>query len=154
VLSTAVILLVARVFAEAPEQPIPFSHRAHVKAGLECKGCHPMPDTGEFATIPETAACMSCHDTVKTDSAGVRKLAEFHKAGKPVPWRRVYRIPDYVFFNHREHVEKGVTCQTCHGPVQERDALRKERDISMAACMECHRARQASVACNFCHNQR
>ncbi|MFN0170215.1 MAG: cytochrome c3 family protein [Bryobacteraceae bacterium] len=137
-----------------PVQPIAFSHRVHTAAGLECKGCHPVPEPGDFATIPETSKCMSCHRTVKSTSPAIERLAEFHTGGKPVPWRRVYRVPDYVYFSHKEHVAKGVTCDACHGPVRERDALSKEKETSMAACMDCHRARQASLACNYCHEQK
>jgi hypothetical protein len=113
-----------------------------------------MPDTGEFATIPETKKCMTCHVAVKKESPHIQKLAEFHSSGKEVPWKRVYKIPDYVYFSHKIHVEKGASCDTCHGPVAEREVLRKERDITMGACMDCHRARQASNQCNFCHEQR
>ncbi|MGH9671812.1 MAG: cytochrome c3 family protein [Bryobacteraceae bacterium] len=134
-----------------PEQPIPYSHRAHLKLGLECKTCHTMPDPGDFATLPKTAVCMSCHDSVKKDSPHIQKLAETHAAGGEIVWRRIYRIPEYVFFSHKEHVKAGATCAACHGPVAERDVIRKEKDHSMAGCMECHRAAQASLACNYCH---
>jgi hypothetical protein len=137
-----------------PEQPIPYSHRLHLAQGLECKTCHPMPDTGEFAGLPATSVCMGCHESVKKDSPHIQKLAAFHADKKTIPWRRIYRIPDYVFFSHKEHVAKGATCEACHGPVREREVMRKEKDISMAACMDCHRARQASIACNYCHEQR
>jgi len=156
------ILIAPTLFAQtpkyvppAPEQPIPFSHRAHLAKGLECKGCHPVPEPGDFATIPETSTCMTCHRTVKKESLAIARLAALHEQNKPVEWRRVYRLPNYVFFSHKEHIAKdGVTCESCHGPVRERDALRKEKDISMAACMDCHRTRQASLACNFCHDQK
>jgi hypothetical protein len=139
----------------APEQPIPFSHRAHLAKGLVCKGCHPVPEPGDFATIPETSTCMGCHRTEKKESAAIQRLAALHEQNKAVEWRRVYRLPNYVFFSHKEHIGKAaVTCETCHGPVRERDALRKEKDISMAACMDCHRTRGASLACNFCHDQK
>jgi hypothetical protein len=137
----------------APPQPIPYSHRAHIKLGLECKTCHTMPDPGEFATLPDTATCMTCHGSVLKESPHIQKLAGWHAGKQPVPWRRVYRIPDYVFFSHREHT-KEFGCETCHGPVAERDVMRKEKDISMAGCMDCHRATQASLACNYCHEQR
>jgi hypothetical protein len=97
---------------------------------------------------------MGCHRTVKKDSEAIRRLAEFHDGNKPVPWRRVYRIADYVFFSHKAHLAKDATCETCHGPVAERDVLRKEKDTSMAACMDCHRARQASLACDYCHEKK
>ncbi len=139
----------------APVQPIPFSHRIHAtRAKLECKFCHPMPDPGDFATIPETAVCMTCHRSEKKDSPAIQRLAESHNAGKPVPWRRVYRIPDYVYFSHKEHVARGIGCEDCHGPVAQRDVLRKEKETSMAACMDCHRARSASLGCTYCHAQK
>ena len=97
---------------------------------------------------------MSCHRTVEKDDPAVRRLAEFHNENKPVPWRRLYRIPDYVYFSHKDHLAKGATCETCHGPVHERDVLRKEKETSMAACMKCHRAQKASLSCNYCHEQR
>ena len=81
----------------APEQPIPFSHRAHIAKGLDCKTCHPVPEPGDFATIPETSTCMSCHRTVKKESAAIQRLAGLHEQSKPVEWRRVYRLPDYGF---------------------------------------------------------
>jgi hypothetical protein len=139
----------------APVQPLPYSHKTHAGTlKIECTQCHTMPDTGEFATIPETKKCMTCHVAVKKESPHIQKLAEFHSSGKEVPWKRVYKIPDYVYFSHKIHVEKGASCDTCHGPVAEREVLRKERDITMGACMDCHRARQASNQCNFCHEQR
>jgi hypothetical protein len=144
-----------KVVLPAPVQPIPFSHRTHsTTAQLDCKSCHPVPEPGESATIPETSKCMACHGTIKKDSPAIQRLAEFHGDHKPVPWRRVYRIPDYVFFSHKQHLAKGATCETCHGAVRDQDVLRKEKDLSMAGCMECHRAAAASLACDFCHEKR
>ena len=139
----------------APVQPLPFSHKKHVGVGLKCQECHPMPGDGEIATIPATAVCMKCHIAVKKDSPHIAKLAELHKEGMKIAWARVYRVPDYVFFSHKTHVAvAGVNCETCHGPVRKRDVIRKELDTSMAGCMDCHRAHNASIACNFCHDPR
>lgn len=138
----------------APEQPIPYSHRQHVALGLKCSDCHTMPDPGELMTFPATAKCMTCHASMKTGSPAIEKLASFHREKRPVPWARVYQIPSYVFFSHQAHLEAGGTCEGCHGPVGERDKLWKERDISMGACMDCHRARKASLDCNYCHESR
>ena len=138
----------------APEQPLPFSHKTHA-ALLKCAECHPIPDPGDFATIPKTAKCMGCHVSVKKDSPHIEKLAAFDKEGKRVPWAPVYRIPDYVLFSHKKHVAvEGVTCETCHGQVKDREVLRRERDISMAGCMDCHRAKGGSVDCLLCHDQK
>jgi hypothetical protein len=98
---------------------------------------------------------MGCHASIKKDSPLIQKLAAFHTEGKRVPWAPVYRIPDYVFFSHKTHLAVGgVTCENCHGPVQTRDVMRRERDISMAACMDCHRATNASNHCLLCHEQK
>jgi cytochrome c7-like protein/class III cytochrome C family protein len=138
-----------------PVQPLPFSHKQHLGAGLECKNCHEMPDPGDFAVIPATGKCMTCHLAIKKDSPHIQLLADYHSKATPVPWKRVYRIPDYVFFSHKEHLKSAkATCETCHGPVRERDVMRKEKETSMAACMDCHRTAGASLACDFCHDQR
>lgn len=135
-------------------QPIPYSHKVHLALGLECKNCHRNAGTGELMGIPQTSVCMGCHSTVKKDSPAIRKLAGYASSGKPVPWVRLYQLPGYVFFNHRTHLEKGATCQTCHGPVAQRDVITKEVDISMGACMDCHQKNKASNGCTFCHDER
>jgi hypothetical protein len=97
---------------------------------------------------------MACHATVKKDSPHIQKLAASAKEGNALEWVRVYQIPSYVFFSHRAHVEAGAKCETCHGPVAERDVITKEVDISMGACMDCHRKTKASNDCRFCHDER
>lgn len=139
----------------APEQPIPYSHKLHAGTlKLACKQCHEMAEPGESAGFPATVVCMACHKEIRKDSDAIKTLAGFHAEGKPVPWARVYRIQDYVFFSHKEHVAKGASCEGCHGAVAEREAMRREKDLSMAGCMECHRAKEASLACNYCHDPR
>ena len=105
--------------------------------------------------LPATAKCMACHTSIKKDSANIQKLAEYHNGGQAVPWVRVYRVPDYVEFSHKEHLSKAkATCENCQGPVREREVMRKETDITMAGCLECHRANNAPQACNYCHDPR
>ncbi len=145
----------AKYMRPAPEQPIPFSHKLHASKGLKCAECHPVPEPGDFATIPKTALCMGCHASIRKDSPHIQKLAGFHAEGKRVPWAPVYRVAEWVSFNHKKHLSApGVTCQTCHGPAAEREVMRREKDISMAACMDCHRAKGASNDCLLCHDQR
>lgn len=140
---------------QAPAQPIPYSHKQHLALGLDCKTCHEQPDPGADMGIPAVAKCMSCHKAIKTDSPNIQKLAQYQKDGQEVPWVRVYRIPDYVDFSHKTHLAVAkVTCENCHGPVKEREAIRKESDISMAGCMDCHRSHDAPVACDTCHDPR
>ena len=145
----------AKYIPPPPVQPLPFSHKQHISAGLECKNCHEVPEPGDFAGIPAADKCMICHAGIKKDSPHIQRLAAYHSQNTPVPWKRVYRIPDYVFFSHKEHLNRAkAICETCHGPVRERDVMRKEKETSMAACMDCHRTAGASLACDFCHDQR
>ena len=140
----------------APAQPIAYSHKLHAgDLKLACAQCHTMPGDGELATLPPTATCMTCHETIKKDSPEIVKLATAHAAGKPVAWAPVYLIPDFVYFSHKKHLStEGVSCESCHGPVKEREVMRREKDLSMGSCMECHRANKASVDCTQCHDQR
>ncbi|MEZ5363304.1 MAG: cytochrome c3 family protein [Bryobacterales bacterium] len=137
-----------------PEQPIPFHHVKHSAQGLACQMCHPTPEPGVFADIVGTETCMGCHSSIKTDSPAIQKLADYHKRGEPVPWEPIYMVPEYVYFSHDEHAAAGASCADCHGDVGSAEVLAKERDISMAACMDCHRAKGASVGCGFCHDPR
>ena len=139
------------LWAQKP-QPIPFSHRTHVQAGMKCAGCHAMPPPGDLATFPKEDQCMGCHTAIRPESPAIRKLAEFHRAGKRVPWNRIYQLPDYTVFSHQLHHRKAkIACETCHGPVGEREVLSQEKSISMKTCMDCHDDRRASNECNVCH---
>ena len=135
----------------AAEQPLPYSHKTHVGLGLKCSGCHTMPGNGEAATFPSESLCMGCHASVRKDSPHIKKLAEFARDKKLVPWVRVYRLPDYVWFSHKIHMKKS-TCESCHGAVAERSVLTKEKPISMTSCMACHDEAKAPNECNTCHN--
>jgi hypothetical protein len=139
----------------APPQPVPFSHKVHAGTlKLPCKTCHTNPDPGEMMTIVAASKCMPCHSTIKADSPAIQKLAAFAKENRELKWTRVYQIPGYVFFSHRAHLDAGSTCEECHGPVNTRDQLFRETDISMGGCMNCHRANKASLDCTYCHEQR
>jgi hypothetical protein len=137
--------------AVAP-QPIAFSHRQHAELGLQCADCHKGAATGERAGLPGAAACLVCHRTMRADSPEVRKLHDYEGKGGRIPWVRVYRVPEFVFFSHASHTEAGLACESCHGAVSKRDVLQKEVSTSMTACMNCHAARRVSNDCHFCHS--
>jgi len=138
-----------------PPQPIPFSHKVHAgDLKQPCKSCHTNPDPGEMMTIVAAAKCMQCHASVKTESPAIQNLAAAAKENREIKWTRVYQIPGYVFFSHRAHLEAGASCEECHGPVNTREQLFRETDISMGGCMNCHRLKKASLSCTYCHEPR
>lgn len=124
----------------APEQPIPFSHVIHAGVlQMECLYCHHQAEKGAHAGIPSVESCMGCHSIVRTDSPHIQKLTEYYERGEPVPWVRIHRLPDHSYFNHKWHVAAGVSCQECHGPIQNMPVVGQWRKLEMGACMECHR---------------
>ena len=134
-----------------PAQPIPFNHKLHVGAGLQCNVCHPNAAKTARAGLPSAAQCMACHAGIKKDSPAIQKLAAFQAQPKPIPWARVYKLPDFIFFSHAPHVNGKVTCAECHGPVEQREALVAEVTHNMKNCMECHLVRKVTNECNVCH---
>jgi hypothetical protein len=136
----------------APMQPVPFSHKQHAGTlKMPCEYCHTPSRSGETLMIPRASFCMQCHQTLATDNPGVQKLAEYAKTDRTIPWVRIYELPSFVSFSHKVHLQHGATCEECHGAVAEHGQLYKEFDISMATCVNCHRAKQASIDCSTCH---
>ena len=140
----AVIFWNAQVVRSQPatvSQPIPYSHKTHLALGLKCQQCHPNPDPGVAMTLPAAAKCMECHTTIGKDKPGIEKLAEFSKAEQPIPWVRVFAIPNWVTWNHRSHLKAGATCEQCHGDVAQMDVMVNATNVTkMAGCVDCHRA--------------
>ncbi len=134
-----------------PPQPAPFNHKAHAEQGLECLDCHPGAEKKRAAGLPKLKDCLLCHQTIATDSPDVQKMLMLANQKIKLEWVRVYRVPDFVFFNHKRHVQAGETCETCHGPVATREVLAKEVSTNMTACMNCHAEKGATTECFFCH---
>jgi c(7)-type cytochrome triheme protein len=151
------MLLLAAVtglHGQQPQQPVPYSHKTHLALGLTCNACHRNADPGEVMGFPPASFCMGCHQTVKADSPFIQKIAAAAKDNTPLPWVRVYRIPAFVFFSHRVHIQAGTTCEKCHGPVRERDVISKEVTHDMRSCVACHVASKARNDCTTCHEER
>lgn len=134
-----------------PPQPVDFNHKLHTAAKIACLDCHPGAEAKERAGLPQREQCMLCHAAIAADRAEVRKLAALPAEAK-IPWRRVYRVPDFVFFSHRSHAAASIGCARCHGPVETRETLAQEISTNMIACMNCHADRQASNECFLCHD--
>ena len=95
---------------------------------------------------------MACHQSIKTDSPAIQKLAQVQRDDDLISWRPVYALPDFVFFDHQKHINAHAACAVCHGPVQDRDILWQEKEVSMVACVDCHKLRKAPLNCDLCHN--
>lgn len=135
-----------------PKQPVAFSHKMHAgKQKIPCLYCHSNAERSRHATVPSVNVCMNCHAVVRTDRPDIQKVTELYNADKPIPWVRVHRVPDYVYFSHRWHVAKGFPCQKCHGPVEKMDEIRQVSSLKMGWCIDCHRQNGASQECNTCH---
>lgn len=124
----------------AREQPIPFSHKHHVEGlGIDCRYCHTSVEESNFAGMPSTSTCMNCHSVIWNNAPILEPLRQSFKTTQPVEWVRVNDLPDFVYFNHSIHVQKGVACATCHGPVNEMPLMRREHAFHMSWCLSCHR---------------
>jgi Cytochrome c7 and related cytochrome c len=130
---------VTRAF-EAREQPVPFSHAHHVGGmGIECRYCHTSVDKSAFAGIPPTKTCMNCHAQIWSQSPTLEPVRASFRNETSIPWVRVHDLPDFVYFNHSAHVNKGVGCSTCHGRVDRMPLVWQEQSLQMEWCLECHR---------------
>ncbi|HEX8679744.1 MAG TPA: cytochrome c3 family protein [Chthoniobacterales bacterium] len=123
-----------------PIQPVPFSHNVHVEQlGMDCRYCHSFVDVAAHSNLPNTQTCMACHTQVQKENPKLEPLRASWKTGAPVQWVQIHRSPDYVFYNHAAHVNRGISCHSCHGQVNEMDVVRHDKPHSMAWCLDCHR---------------
>lgn len=124
----------------ARDQPVPFSHEHHVSGlGIDCRYCHTTVETSAFAGLPATEICMSCHSQIWKDSPMLAPVRESMRTDRPIAWTRVHDVPDFVYFNHRIHVAKGIGCESCHGRVDKMPLMRRAHSLQMGWCLECHR---------------
>lgn len=134
----------------APLQPIAYSHKLHVsQLGLDCLYCHNNVRSSPHANIPAQSTCWNCHGTdkgnIKSDSLLLAPLREAQQSGGAIHWVRVHQLPDFVYFNHQIHVNRGVSCVSCHGRVDEMEVVRQVQPMSMSWCLDCHRNPDASL---------
>jgi hypothetical protein len=123
------------------EQPVQFSHKHHVgDDGIDCRYCHTSVETSASAGMPPTKTCMNCHSQIWADSPYLAPVRESWRTGKPIEWTRVHDLPDYAYFNHSIHVNKGVGCSTCHGSVDQMPAMYQASSLQMEWCLQCHRS--------------
>jgi hypothetical protein len=125
---------------EVREQPVPFSHAHHVGGiGIDCRYCHTTVETSGFANVPPTKTCMNCHSQIWLSSPTLEPVRASFRDDKSISWTRVHDLPDFVYFNHSIHVNKGVGCETCHGRVDKMPLMAEAHPLMMEWCLDCHR---------------
>jgi hypothetical protein len=130
----------ARGMDEPIEQPRQFDHRHHARDDqIDCRYCHNTVEKSSFAGLPATELCLGCHAQVWNTSALLEPVRASFFAGRPLRWRRVYKVSEFAYFNHSIHVAKGVGCVTCHGRVDEMPAVQQVAPLTMGWCLDCHR---------------
>lgn len=138
--ATYLILSPMSFYPTVRDQPVPFSHQQHVgNLGIDCRYCHTTVETSAFAGMPSSQVCMNCHSEVLNKSDELALVRDSVDSKKPLGWNRVYTLPDYAYFNHSAHVNKGVACSTCHGQVDQMVQITQASSLQMGWCMNCHR---------------
>lgn len=125
---------------EVRDQPIPFSHEHHVGGlGIDCRYCHTSVEDSNFAGLPPTKTCMTCHSVIWNNAPMLEPVRKSWRENEPIVWQRVHNLPEYVYFNHSIHVNKGIGCATCHGDVDHMPLMYQNGSLQMAWCLDCHR---------------
>jgi len=123
-----------------PIQPVAFSHSIHAdQLGVDCRYCHNAVEKSWYSNIPAASVCMNCHNQVLKDDPKLALVRESYASGKPIHWVQIHKLPDYVYFNHSVHVDRGVSCVECHGQINKMDEVYKAKPLTMSFCLECHR---------------
>ena len=123
-----------------PQQPVPFSHALHAgELGMDCRYCHTSVETAAHASVPATQTCMNCHTQIRPESPKLAKLKESYATGLSVEWTRIHKLPDFAYFDHSAHVNRGIGCVSCHGRIDKMEVVYQKSPLSMGWCLECHR---------------
>jgi len=158
--------------AAGPAQPVAFSHKIHVQDyRIDCQYCHSEARRSEYAGIPSVSRCMGCHKITAADRPEIKKLHEYFKDQKPIPWVRIFKLPEFVHFPHKPHVRANIQCQTCHGRIEAMERVQAETGrslvndlanlaglagpspkLTMGWCLECHTQRKGPLDCMVCHH--
>ena len=135
-----------------PVQPLAFSHKVHAgDNGINCLYCHRYAPKSPVAGIPAVADCRACHLFISTNKPEIKKLMGYWEKREPIPWVRVYYLPDHVYFPHMMHIRAKLSCSTCHGEVVAMVRITRTANLKMGWCLNCHRQNHASIDCWTCH---
>ncbi|MBN9692240.1 MAG: cytochrome c3 family protein [Verrucomicrobia bacterium] len=129
-----------------PIQPVPFSHKVHSsQLGIDCRYCHNGVEKSWFSNIPAASTCMNCHSLILKDDPRLQLVRDSYQSGTPIPWVQIHKVPDYVYFNHSVHVNRGISCVSCHGQINEMEEVYHAKSLSMSFCLDCHRKPEDNI---------
>ena len=125
---------------QRPDQPVPFSHKHHVQGlGLQCQYCHVTVEKSSYAGIPPTKTCINCHSQIWTNAQLLEPVRSSWATGQSLVWTKVHDLPDFAYFSHEIHVNKGLGCASCHGRVDQMPLMYAQNTLQMEWCLDCHR---------------
>jgi len=123
-----------------PDQPVPFSHKHHAEElGIDCRYCHWSVTKSAHAGIPSAEVCMTCHSQIWTNSPLLQPVRDSFQQDKPIVWNKVNDLPEFVYFDHSIHVNKGIGCNECHAGIEKMQLTAKSQPFAMWWCLNCHR---------------
>mgnify|MGYP002009901422 CR=1 FL=1 len=158
-----------------PVQPIHYSHKIHSGDNqIDCQYCHSSARKSKHSGIPSLNVCMNCHENIAeyngeedlekgyTKDFYTNEIKKLYKAvgwdeesrtytgdTEPVKWVRIHNLPDFVYFNHSQHVNvAGIDCKECHGPIEEMEIVYQHSSLTMGWCINCHRESDVKVKDN------
>lgn len=121
-------------------QPVEFSHAHHVgQLAIDCRYCHLSVESSPFAGIPATKICMNCHQEIWVGASTLEPVRASYRTGQSIPWERIHNLPQFAYFDHSIHVNKGIGCVECHGRVDEMPFTYQDKSLLMGWCLDCHR---------------
>jgi hypothetical protein len=123
-----------------PVQPVAFDHSLHAgQLGIDCRFCHSYVEVSGQSNYPATQVCMSCHTQIQANNPKLQPVRDSWATGQSIAWTKVHDLPDFVYFNHEIHVNKGIGCASCHGRVDEMPLMYAQNTLQMEWCLDCHR---------------
>jgi len=123
-----------------PIQPVAFSHAIHAdQLAIDCRYCHDGVEKSWFSNVPSASTCIKCHKIVLATDPQLELVRQSATNGVHIPWVQIHKKPDYVYFNHAVHVNRGVSCVHCHGQVNKMDEVYHAKSFTMTFCLDCHR---------------
>jgi hypothetical protein len=129
-----------------PIQPVAFSHATHVEqSGMDCRYCHSAVEKSWYSNLPTPGLCLNCHNQVLKDDPRLALVRESAAGGRPIPWVQIHKTPEFVYFNHAVHVDRGFSCVECHGRIDLMAEVRHAQPLSMSFCLDCHRDPAAKI---------